>query len=82
MHVAVVIEADDCGNEVLATKDGAKSKNKFSLAPWLIGWDRLALALAMLKLLDFSIALRYKQVHCVAFAFGWPVVCRFHDHVR
>jgi len=69
MHVSVIIEADDGGNEVLATKEGVRNKSKLSLATWLIGWDRLALALAMLKLLDFAIAMKYKQVHVVAFAF-------------
>ena len=69
MHVSVIIEADDGGNEVLATKEGVRNKSKLSLATWLIGWDRLALALAMLKLLDFAIAMQYKQVHVVAFAF-------------
>ena len=82
MHVAVVIELDDGGNEVLVTKDGARSKCKLSLATWLIGWDCLALALAMLKLLDFGIAMRYKQVRCIVFTFAWLGVCWFQNHGR
>ena len=58
----MVIETDDMGNEVLATKEGMRNRSKLSLATWLIGWDRLALALAMLKMLNYGIAMKYKQV--------------------
>ena len=64
-YVAVVVEADDCGNEVLAVKEGAKSGKRLCLATWLAGWDRFALAVAMLKLLDYGVAMRYKQVQCL-----------------
>ena len=36
------------------------------IAYWQVGWDRLALALAMLEMLGFHVAMQYKQV-CVLF---------------
>ena len=81
-HVSVVIETDDMGNEVLATKEGMRNKSKLSLATWLIGWDRLALALAMLKLLEYGIAMRYKQVPFVSFVVCLTGCLRVHDHCR
>ena len=81
MHVSVVIETDDGGNEVLATKEGSKNRSKLNLATWLIGWDRLALALAMLKMLDYGIAMKYKQV-LIAFSLFVGLLFRLHDHCR
>ena len=77
----MVIETDDMGNEVLATKEGMRNKSKLSLATWLIGWDRLALALAMLKMLDYGIAMKYKQV-LIAFSLVVDLLFRLHDHCR
>ena len=65
-NVAVMIETDDSGNEVLAVKDGSKNSKRLCLATWFAAWDRFALAAAMLKLLDHGVAMRYKQVHCLS----------------
>ena len=61
-----MIETDDSGIDVLAVKDGAKTSKRLCLATWFAAWDRFALAAAMLKLLEYGVAMRYKQVHCLS----------------
>ena len=62
--MAVKIEIDDAGNETVAVREDKQGYKKLSLAAWLAAWDRYALALAILGVLDFDHAMRYKQA-CV-----------------
>ena len=62
-HVAVMVETDEHGNEAVAVKECAKGGKRLCLATWLVAWERFSLAVAMLKVMDFGVALRYKQVY-------------------
>ena len=42
----------------------AKGGKALDLATWLMAWERFALAAAMVKMIDFSDAMRYKLVCC------------------
>ena len=59
--VGVTVELDESGDEIFVVKD-SRGTRKLSLAMWMAAWDRYALAAAMVKMLDFAIAMRYKQV--------------------
>ena len=48
-----------------APKENKKSWKNLSLAAWMAAWDRYALAMAMIDMLEFNVAMRYKQVGCV-----------------
>ena len=63
--VTVKIDVDDTGNEFAVAKENKKSWKNLSLATWLAAWDRYALAIAMIDMLEFNVAMRYKQVGCV-----------------
>jgi len=49
--------------EAAAAKQ-AKGGKALDLATWLMAWERFALAAAMVKMIDFSDAMRYKLVCC------------------
>ena len=70
--VAVVVEVDDSGNEIVVVKDNNKGGRKLSLATWQVAWDRYALAIDMVKMLEFGVAMRYKQAGCLCLC---GVVC-------
>ena len=63
--VTVKIDTDDAGNEFAVSKENKKSWKNLSLAAWMAAWDRYALAMAMIDMLGFNVAMRYKQVGCV-----------------
>ena len=63
--MTVKIDTDDAGNEFAVSKENKKSWKNLSLAAWMAAWDRYALAMAMIDMLEFNVAMRYKQVGCV-----------------
>ena len=57
-----------------------KGGKALDLATWLMAWERFALAAAMVKMIDFSDAMRYKLVRrcaCVYCAGPWLIVVCF-----
>ena len=63
--VIVVVEVDESGNEIVVVKDNKKGGRKLSLATWQVAWDRYALAIDIVKMLEFGVAMRYKQAWCL-----------------
>jgi hypothetical protein len=61
-------------HSAVVEKGGRANGRKLDLASWQMAWDRFALAAAMVKMLDFSIAARYKQARRIAS--GWCVQVR------
>lgn len=76
--VAVVMDVDKTGNEIVVVRDNIKSlpgRGRLSLAMWQAAWDRYALALTMVGRLPFHYAVRYKQVRRFVGAGGAWYVC-------
>ena len=77
--MAVKIDVDDAGNETVAVREAKQSHRKLNIAAWLAAWDRYALALTIVGVLDFNHAMRYKQA-CIrcgqCCVYPWPNVCR------
>ena len=51
--------------EAIREKTKRADCNLLDVAYWQVGWDRHALALAMVDMLEFSIAMQYKQVSVI-----------------
>ena len=53
-------------HSAVGEKGGRANGRKLDLASWQMAWDRYAVAAAMVKMMDYKVAARYKQAWCIA----------------
>ena len=57
------MEVDEWNSvEVVPNSQKGKGDKWLDLARWMLGWDRCALAMAMLGMVSYSAAMQHKQV--------------------